>query len=195
MKKFRLFHLLFAGGVALAWFTGEALGLVHAWTGYAIAALVLLRIALGLARQRGFEFARVLPRLVTPPRGQEGIRHPAIGKAITLALLLAVSTAAATGIMMDKGGTLVGQSIRANDGDEEHEGRENAALSLVPAAHAEDGEAREGDEDRHGLLGAVHKTVGNALLPLVVLHMAWLLLFRFELARFILFLPRRLLTR
>ena len=117
MPFFRLYHLLFGAAALAAYLTAEELGLVHAWLGYGIAALLLLRLALGLLRRRGFEFRRLLSRAGAAPLGQGGIRHPAIGHALTLALLVCIGGAAGTGIAMDRGGTLVGQSIRSDDGE------------------------------------------------------------------------------
>ncbi|MDE2562502.1 MAG: cytochrome b/b6 domain-containing protein [Sphingomonadales bacterium] len=196
MKSFRIFHLLLATAVAVAYFTAEELGLVHAWVGYAVAALVALRLALGMARARGFEFRRLVPSLASPPRGQTGIRHPAIGRALTLALFLAIAGTATTGVLMDRGGTLVGRSIRAHDGerhlgarDEEREASASVFTLIAPSASAREEDER--GEHEESALGEVHKTLGNLILPLVVAHLLYLLVFRFDLARFMLFVPRK----
>lgn len=198
MPFFRFYHLLFGAAALAAYLTAEELGLVHAWLGYGIAALLLLRLALGLLRRRGFEFRRLLPRAGAAPLGQGGIRHPAIGHALTLALLVCIGGAAGTGIAMDRGGTLVGQSIRNDDGEGrehgEHEDDEDHefSLGLIGTARADDG--RE-DGDEGGPLGELHETFGNLMLPLVFAHLAWLLLFRFDLARYVLFLKRARVSR
>lgn len=213
MYAFRFYHLLFGGAVLLAWFTAEELGLVHAWTGYAVALLLTVRLLLGIARRKGFEFRRLFPRFVRSPAGQDGLRHPAVSRTLTLALLLAVAGTATTGILLDQGGTLVGKSIRDDDerqdgasgsrrDDEEHEvaalvapGAERRAQfampSLIPPAYADSRERGEREGEEHGALGEVHETLGNLLLPLAVLHIIYLLAFRFELARFMLFAQRR----
>lgn len=201
MKKFRVFHLLLALTVTAAYFTAEAFGLVHAWVGYAVAALVVLRLALGMARARGFEFRRLVPSLAAPPRGQTGIRHPAIGRALTLALFLAMAGTATTGVMMDRGGTLVGQSIRVHDGerhrggnaDDEREASAGALSLVVPPANAR--EEGEGGKRGESALGEIHETLGNLVLPLVLAHLLYLLVFRLDLARFMLFVPRKPTTR
>lgn len=198
MPFFRFYHLLFGAAALAAYLTAEELGLVHAWLGYGIAALLLLRLSLGLLRRRGFEFRRLLPRAGAAPLGQGGIRHPAIGHALTLALLVCIGGAAGTGIAMDRGGTLVGQSIRNDDGEGrehgEHEDDEDHefSLGLIGTARADDG--RE-DGDEGGPLGELHETFGNLMLPLVFAHLAWLLLFRFDLARYVLFLKRARVSR
>lgn len=198
MKIFRLYHLLFGAGALVAYFTAEELGLVHAWVGYGIAALLILRAALGFASAQGFRFNRLLPRLRTGATAK-GLRHPAIGNALSLALVLCVAGTAGTGIAMDRGGTLVGKSIRADDEEnerEEHgEEHEEASLfpalpALIPPALADVG--GEGGEDEEGPLAEIHETLGNVMLPLAVLHALYLLIFRFQMARFMLFLnPRR----
>lgn len=202
MKSFRIYHILFAIGVATAWLTAEELGLVHAWTGYVIAALVALRLLLGLARRRGFEFRRMIPRGGTAPAGQDGLRHPLIAHSLTLLLFACVVGTAGTGIAMDQGGTLVGKSIRAHDEEREGRGREHeededealtapsSLFGLAPAVRADDDGGEDGDAEE-GPLGEVHETLGNLLLPLALLHAAYLLLFRLDLAKFMLFLPRR----
>lgn len=190
MKSFRFFHLLFAAGVATAWLTAEEFGLVHAWAGYAVAALIAARLGLAAVRQRGFELQRLRPRFSSGGGGGglAVVGHAAAGRGLTLALILAVGSVTATGITMDKGGTLVGRSIRSGDGERignktEHEEDEalvapSTLFGLAPAAHAdadradrgrggEDGEAGEGGE--HRLLGEIHETLGNLLLPLVAL--------------------------
>lgn len=197
MKTFRIFHILLAATVAAAYFTAEELGLVHAWVGYAVAALIALRLALGMACARGFEVRRLVPSLGAPPRGQTGIRHPAIGRTLTLALFLTIAGTATTGVLMDRGGTLVGQSIRAHDGERHRGGREGEereasasfmTLEAPPANAREEGERGEG---QGSALSEIHKTLGNAVLPLVIAHLLYLLVFRFDLARFMLFISRK----
>ncbi|MEJ6009059.1 cytochrome b/b6 domain-containing protein [Novosphingobium aquae] len=190
MKSLRFYHLLLGAGCLLAWFTAEELGLVHAWTGYVVALLTVLRLVLGLIGKSGFQFRRLIPRA-----GGHGAQKPAISAALSLALLLAVSGTATTGILMDKGGTLTGNSIRAHDGErsEGDEGEEEAAepatlLGLAPSVRAEDGDRGEREE---GLLGEVHETLGNLILLLAILHALYLLIFRFQTARFMLFVPRK----
>jgi len=203
MKSFRLLHVLFGVTVISAYFTAEETGVLHAWIGYLAAVLIMIRVALGLAGRAGFSFHRLTPRLSAAPRNLGGIRHPIIAQALTLVLALVVSTSAVTGILMDQGGTFVGKSVRHEDGGEDHgrhgedgerdhgEGDELSAslFGLVPAARADDGERGEGEEE--GPLTEVHEVSGNVMLPLAVLHVLYMLLFRFDLARFMLFAPRR----
>lgn len=192
MQAFRIYHVLFAIGATVSYFSAEEFGLVHAWLGYGIAALIVCRLVLGLMARRGFAFRRLIPRLAPPPNGMTGIRHPAINQVLVLALLASVAGAAGTGVAMDRGGTLTGISIRADDEAREH-GRNDreeheASLGLIPTAYADEGERKEEEE---GLLGELHEAFGSVLLPLALIHAFYLLVFRFDLARFMLFLPRR----
>jgi cytochrome b len=199
MTSFRLLHILFAASVIVAYLTAEELGLVHAWIGYAVGAIVLVRLALALVGKSGFSFHRLRPRLSAAPLGMTALRHPVIAQTLTLALALDVTGLAATGVAMDRGGTLVGQSIRADDDENEAEGRaehEDASRAIVdlpgafiPVAYANDGGAGESEEEE-GPLAELHEALGSLLLPLVLLHVAYLLLFRFDLARFMLFIPK-----
>lgn len=189
MKALRFYHLMLAGTALLAYFTAEELGLVHAWAGYLIAALLAVRLLLGAARQRGFELRRLMPSLAPPPRGQTGIRHPAISRLLVLAILTCVAGAAGTGIAMDRGGTLVGQSIRLHDEDGERGGEGEGSDARIVNAEEHEGGEREAEEE--GPLSELHELFGNLILPLVALHALYLLLVRLELARFMLFLPPR----
>lgn len=195
MKSLRLYHLLFAAAALVAYFSAEEFGLVHAWAGYGIAALIGLRVLLGLAHARGFELHRLVPRFSRPSAGMRGLRHPAISRGLTAAILLCVAGAAGTGIGMDRGGTLAGRSIRADDHTQDNEEREDFSWSgsvpgLVSEARAEDSHEERSDEDE-GPLSEAHELFGSLLLPLAIAHALYLLLFRFELARFMLFSQRR----
>jgi cytochrome b len=198
MKLYRLFHLGFALLAIAAYLSAEELGLIHAWLGYAIAAALGLRLILGLLRQRGFELKRLIPRFSQAPVNQSGMRHPAISRLLVASILACMLGAAGTGIAMDQGGTLVGKSIRSSD-EEGGEGRRESRIereeaqrplpALIGTARAEDEQADE--EDEEGWLGELHEFFGNLLLPLVAVHILYLLAFRFDLARFMLFLERR----
>lgn len=50
-------HWLIAGGIVAAWFTRHARGPWHEWLGYAVAALLLLRLVWGLIGSRHARFA------------------------------------------------------------------------------------------------------------------------------------------
>lgn len=193
MNGFRIFHLFLAAAAIAAYLTAEELGLVHAWIGYGVAVLLGLRLLLGLARRRGFDFHRL--RLLKPAGGASALAANGFG----LLLLASLAGVAGTGIAMDQGGTLVGKSIRADDGEsgegrnESDEAEDFGALSPMTAARADDfgEEGEDGEEEESGLLGEVHEVLGNLLLPLAALHVLTMLALRHSMARFMLFIPRR----
>ena len=189
IKTLRIYHLVLAISVIAAYLLGEGDGILHAWVGYGVAALLAIRLAIGLVPRTALSLRRLIPSLARPPLGQTGLRHPAISRTLVLAILLATTGAAATGILMDRGGTLKQQSIR-----------EDAFLfQLIPSAvaneaeadHGERGEEQEGKEAEEGPLGELHELFAHLILPLVGLHVAYLLMFRFDMARFMLFRERR----
>ena len=171
MSSFRIYHLLLGAAVAGAYFTAESTGLPHAWIGYGVAVLVVLRLALGLAGKAGFGWQRMRLNRAARNPGRTALTHPLIGNGLTLALLLCVAAAAGTGVAMDRGGTLIGQSIRSEI--------------------AEEHEHRQAGEHEESLLAEVHETSGNAPLPLVIAHLLWMLAARRDLTLFLLFWPRR----
>ncbi len=203
MKLFRLFHVAFAVLAVVAYLSAEELGLIHAWVGYTIAAAFGLRLVLGLIGRRGFELKRLVPRLGQTAVNQSGIRHPAISRMLVALIVACLLGAAGTGIAMDQGGTLLGNSIRSSNevGDEhardteiDHDEANGSPDRLIGSALAKDGRAadeQEQDGEEEGPLGELHEFFGNLLLPVVALHVLYLLMFRFELARFMLFLERR----
>lgn len=201
MKALRFYHVSLAVAALIAYFTAEELGLVHAWVGYGVAALLTVRLLLGLLGKHGFEFKRWFPSFAPPPRGQTGIRHPAVSRALVLGILICTIGAAGTGIAMDRGGTLVGQSIRLDDEKGEHREKHDddddgermrESGQVIASEQRNESTGGESEDEEEGLLGELHETFGNLMLPLVALHVLYLLVFRFELARFMLFLqPRR----
>lgn len=191
MNGFRIFHLVLAAAAIAAYLTAEELGLVHAWIGYGIAVLVGLRLLLGLARRRGFGFQHL--RLTRPSGGLSTFAANGFG----LLLLASLAGVAGTGIAMDEGGTLIGKSIRADDGEDQEDREESeeaddfGALAPFPPARADNfGEDSE-NEGEESLLGEIHEVLGNLLLPLAALHVLTMLALRHSMARFMLFIPRR----
>ena len=174
MKFIRAYHALLAVLALLAYLTGE-LGLIHAWLGYGLALVIVLRLvaASGVvvgARQLGLQ--RFYPHF-------EGLRfdnvmtHPAVSRTILVVIAVSLIGATATGIAMD-GGRAVGL----------------AEISVVAPAQAE--EARRSRPARslgEKVLKEVHELLANLMLLAVGGHVGYLLLFRRPLARFMLFVP------
>lgn len=213
LKTLRFSHLLLALAASAAYLTGEAGGGIHKLIGYTVAALLIIRLLLSLLGGGVFSFSRWIPRLQAPAN-QRGIRHPAISRLLVLGILACAVGAATTGVLMDQGRALANPQFTLGDGEEDEgeggEGRRsgeadeeredealrpaNPAVRPVTAAGfvaVGGGEEGEGDEDEEGPLGELHEFFANLLLPLVGVHVAYLMLFRLPLAQYMLFWPRR----
>lgn len=174
MKFIRAYHALLAVLAVLAYLTGE-LGLIHAWLGYGLALVIVLRLvaAAGVvvgARQLGLQ--RFYPHF-------EGLRfdnvmtHPAVSRAILVVIAVSLIGATATGVAMD-GGRAVGL----------------AEISVVAPARAEEGgRSRPARSLGEKALKEAHELLANLMLLAVGGHVGYLLLFRRPLARFMLFVP------
>jgi len=216
LKTLRVSHLLLALAAAAAYFSGEAGGGIHKLIGYTVAALLIARLLLSLFGGGVFGWRRWVPP-VTAPAALRGMKHPAISRLLVLAILTCTAGAATTGVLMDQGRALANPSFTWGDGEENEEGEggegdedgeeeaglrslrtlsptgigqhsiATAGLSMVRSG---EGGEEESEEDE-GPLSELHELFANMLLPLVGLHVAYLLLFRFSLARFMLFWPSR----
>lgn len=169
MKAFRTYHLFFVLAVIIAYFSAESMDLVHAWAGYLVAVFLAVRGLLGLIHAKGFTWARLVPF------GSSAITH-----ALTLALFLCIGGVTATGIVMDNGASLSTAPTFQFRGEDREEKGEHGRHS---------GEAEH--HERESALNEVHEVLGNALLPLAIVHILYLLLFRLDMARFMLFVPRK----
>lgn len=174
MKLIRAYHAALAVLAGLAYLTGE-LGLIHAWLGYGVAAVIALRLvaAAGVvagARQLGLQ--RFYPHF-DGLRFDNAFTHPAVSRVLIAAIAAATIGATATGIAMDRG-RAVGL----------------AEIAIVGTAAADDGRrARPPRSPGEKLLEESHELFANLMLLAVGGHVAYLLLFRRPLARFMLFLP------
>ncbi len=182
MNRVRLYHALLAILAIAAYLTGE-IDPAHAWLGYGVSGVIVLRLLWALGGERQVGLMRFYPNF-------EGLKlkgaatHPAISRVLMLGIALCLLTVTGTGIAMDQGRSIgLGSSVAEKtmvqsptelryaqeDEDEEHEGEE----------HGEDGPLSE-----------VHEIAGTLLLVFVGMHVAYLLLFKRPLAKFMLFLPR-----
>ncbi|QJQ33269.1 hypothetical protein GV829_13160 [Sphingomonas lacunae] len=206
LKSLRFSHLLLALGATAAYITGEAGGGIHKLIGYGVATVLTVRLVLSLTGGV-FGLSRWLPRLQAPA-SQRGLKHPAISRVLVLAILTCTAGAATTGVMMDQGQALANPQFTLGDGEEgEHDDDREEGEALRPAMpqpqpqpvmtagfayHGQtDDEGEEGEEGEEGPLGELHELFAKLLLPLVGVHVAYLVLFRLSLAQFMLFWPRR----
>lgn len=175
MHRLRLYHAILAVLAVAAYLTGD-LGLIHAWLGYAVAVIIVLRLAAALLGVRQLGLMRFYPDFEAL-RLDRRVTHPAISHTLLLGIALSLIGATATGIAMDRG----------------------AALGLGTAAEAvawatEDDERgrgirrREREDRAEGLLAEVHEALADLLLALVGLHVLYLLLFKRPLALYMLFI-------
>lgn len=171
MHRIRIYHAFLALTVLAAYFSAE-MGLIHAWLGYGVAALIAVRLiwALSGAPQLGLE--RFYPSF--KDMHLKGIAtHPAISRVLLAGIALSVIGATGTGIMMDNGRafqptSLSSFSFSGEDESEEHES--------------------EGGEDESGeAYEEAHELLANLAIAFVVMHVLYLLAFKRPLARFMLF--------
>ncbi|MFZ4761547.1 MAG: cytochrome b/b6 domain-containing protein [Alphaproteobacteria bacterium] len=171
MQRIRTYHATLAILTILAYLTGE-LGLIHAWLGYGVAIVITLRLLWALSGERQVGLMRFYPSF-------EGLQtsnlftHPAISKTLMLGIALSLLAVTGTGIAIDKG-----KSIGLAD------------VQTVSAAYADDDEHEGGGEKEEGFLGESHELFANLLLLFVGMHVTYIVLFKFPLAKFMLFVPK-----
>lgn len=174
MSKIRLYHCTLATLAIMAYLTGE-MGIVHAWLGYGVALVIVLRLLWALFGSRQVGLMRFYPSF-------EGLRadnmftHPAISKLLMLGIAVCLVATVSTGIVMDRGKAL---------------GLGNA--SIVTTSSADDGKRSQYEEGRkdkeEGLLSEAHEFLANLLLLFVGMHVTYLVLFKRPLAKFMVFIP------
>jgi cytochrome b len=181
----RFFHWTIVIGFFLAYFTeGEGdVELIHVWTGYVIAALVVLRILWGFVGPKHARFAdfvtgpgtglRYLFSLITF-RAKRYVGHSPAGGWMVLMLLvgLLLTTAAGMATYGERGhgplAPLFGPTATAS-------AVKPASLALVPPARADDDEERRPGRRRSQFKG-LHELFGNLVLFLIILHVAGVVL-------------------
>ena len=173
IRRIRAYHAVLGVLVAAAYLTGEA-GLIHALLGYAIAVVIIGRVAAALTGLPALGLSRFYPQF-------EGLRlgsvftHPAISKTLLAGIAACLIGATVTGIALDRGHSI---GVAGNP--------------IVSVAQADDHGRRDAtgrrESGKDGPLGDVHEVLANLLIVLVGMHIAYLLLFKRNLARFMLFL-------
>lgn len=177
-RLFRAYHAALAVLSILAYLTGEA-GLIHAWLGYAVAAVIAFRLVWSVVGPRHLGISRIFPDL-EELRGIRWIDHPAVGKVLLSGIAINLLLATATGLLLD------------------HRPRHGEA-ALMGTARADGGERGGGRERERGgdVLEEFHEATAELLFLFVIGHAGFVLLFRRPLARYMLFLapppagPRR----
>ncbi len=172
MSRIRIYHALLATLSVLAYLTGE-LGIVHAWLGYGVAAVVMFRLLWALTGERQVGLMRFYPSF-DGLKFDNALSHPAISKSLLLGIALSLLAATGTGLALDKGEAL---------------GLANA--DFVASAHADDNGPGKHGRDEEGLLSEAHELFANLLLLFVGMHVTYLFLFKRPLANYMLFVPNK----
>jgi cytochrome b len=178
IHRIRIYHATLAILSILAYLTGE-FGIIHSWLGYGVAIVIALRLLWALSGNPQVGLMRFYPSF-------EGLNlsnaftHPAITKIFMLGIALSLLAVTATGVIMDKG-----ESIGLT------------GAKLVPAAYADDDDHDGYYDKKEGgffeeALEETHEFFANLLLIFVALHVTYLLLFKLPLAKFMLFVPKRI---
>lgn len=173
-----------AAVVANALFTEEGSG-AHVWIGYALAAILALRLLWGVIGPAEARFSAFPPspgraiahlRDIRAGRHAEHRSHNPLGALMVYAIWSCLGAVIASGIAM---AGLPGQARGENHGE-----RSDAVVAGAAAQERGDeaqehkgdeaqGEEAEGDEGREeGPLGEVHEVAVNLLYLLIVLHLA-----------------------
>ncbi len=182
MNRVRLYHALLACLAIAAYLTGE-IDPAHAWLGYGVAAVIVLRLLWALGGERQVGLMRFYPHF-------EGLKfktaatHPAISRVLMLGIALSLLTVTGTGIAMDQG-----RSIGLGSAVAERTSGQSPA-NIRAAIDDEDKEHEGEDGGEEGPLSEVRELAGNLLLLFVGMHVAYLLVFKRPLAKFMLFVPR-----
>ena len=172
MHQLRLYHAVLAILVLASYFSADW-GLVHAWLGYGVAAVILLRLVMAFLGALQLGLMRFYPHF-------HGLKldnvftHPAISHVLLMGIAVCLVGVTATGIVLDNGRALgvaqtrVAGPVVADDAD--------VALT-VRRADREDNPVEE-----------AHELLANLLMLLVGGHVAYLLMFKRPLVRFMTFL-------
>ena len=179
MHRLRAYHALLVVLAVAAYATGE-MGLVHAWLGYAVSAVLIGRVLWAVTGVPQLGLMRFYPQFDGLKLGN-AMTHPAISRTLLLGIGICLIGVSATGIALDRGwavGFASGSAITTASA-------KDSADKKVEAASAKAATEREEPE---GALSEVHELLANLLVGLVILHVAYLLMFKWPLARFMLFL-------
>lgn len=172
MHRIRIYHATLASLAILAYLTGEW-GLIHAWLGYGVAVVIVLRLLWALSGERQVGLMRFYPSF-------EGLKfdnaftHPSISKSLMLGIAVSLMFATGTGLALDKG---------------ESVGLANA--EIVTNAYADDDEHPESKGFMVEVLEESHELFANFLLLFVSMHVTYIVVFKFPLAKFMLFVPKK----
>ncbi len=170
IKYLRLYHAALAITALLAYITGE-LGIIHAWLGYGVALIIVMRLLWAISGERQLGLSKFYPSF-EGLKVNNALTHPAISHTLLAGIALSVIAVTITGIMMDQG-----KAIGL------------AEMKMITPAFADDG-AEYGERDE-SLLSESHEFLANVMLLFVGMHVTYLILFKRPLALFMLFVPKQ----
>jgi cytochrome b len=180
MILIRIYHAALASLSLLAYLTGE-LGIIHAWLGYGVSMVILLRLLWALSGNRQVGLTRFYPSF-------EGLQvrnlftHPAVSKTLMLGIAVSLITVTLTGISLDRG-KAIGIAKMETAG-------KFAKIEVISPAYADDNDAQNGNGEENEFLEEIHEFFANMLLFFVGMHVTYLLIFKTSLAKFMLFIPK-----
>lgn len=169
MSRIRIYHAVLATLSLLAYVTGE-LGIIHAWLGYGVAAVIMFRLLWALSGERQVGLMRFYPSFAGLNLDNV-FTHPAISKSLLLGISLSLIAATGTGIALDQGSAI---------------GFANAEFAAE--APADDHNGRKRDHDEESFLSELHELFANLMVLFVGMHVTYLLLFKRPLAKYMLFI-------
>jgi len=177
----RIGHWTIVVGFFVAYFTEDDLLRLHAWAGYLVGGVIVLRVLWGLIGTRHARFADFIyrPRTVISYfrdllafRARRYVGHSPAGGAMILVLLVMLAATVYSGLMV--------YALENNRGPLASFASQ-APVQAVPAALADDdgdenGDEAEDGEDRSEFWEELHEVLSNVTLALVFLHIGGVLL-------------------
>ena len=172
MQRLRSYHAVLALLVVLTYSTGDD-NVFHAWLGYAVAAIILMRLAWALTGVPQLGLMRFYPHF-EGSRLSTAMTHPAISRTLLLGIATCLIAVTLTGIAMDRGHSIgmASQTI--------------GSPAFADSGSGSEREAHDEDEDE-SFVGELHEALANLLMLLIVIHVSYLVLFKRPLALFMLF--------
>jgi len=173
LQRLRAYHALLATLVVFSYLSGEW-GIVHAWLGYGVSGVILLRLVMAFTGAPQLGLMRFYPHF-SGLKLDNALTHPAISRTLLLAIAVCLVVATSTGIALDKGraiGVAQPQTLTSAYADDDEIGA---------------GNAQEEDEE---FVEEAHELFANALMLFVILHIIYLFLFKRPLAQFMLFMDK-----
>ncbi len=172
-KFVRLFHWVLVALFAISYISAEEIEWLHVYSGYTIAALIVLRVIWGLIGSRYARFSDFVPSVATTKAYISGITsgkptrylgHNPLGGLMVVAFLVMLTLI-----------TLSGMKLYAV---EEGKGPLAAApqIHLISQAYSHEGHEHEGEGEGDEFWKEIHEFSVNLMVLLILLHVAGVVL-------------------